>query len=573
MAMNKRNLLVVAALTISNLVGSQVSDANLFVSPLRDAPSLSASFAELRSDHFHSGIDYRTGGVTGKDVLAVDGGYVYRIAVSPGGFGRALYVRHPSGYSSVYAHLRSFRPDIEEYVENRQYEMKSFAVSLFPQRNQFRVERGEVIAWSGNTGGSSGPHLHFELRDSATEEPVNPLDFDFGVSDTKRPVIDKVILYPLSRSSTVNGRYASLTLKAVPADGSYGIASSDLPVIAGETGVGIKCWDSFDNSSNRCGIYSLEMLVDGLKVYGFTADRFTYSESRYINSHIDYAAKVSANEYIHRLFIQPGNRLSMYDGHVSRGVLSFGDDRDHDIRIIVTDASGNRSWVAFRLRSAPKPLVAAAPAECSKILPYGKSSDFTADGLRIHFPAGAFYDTLFLMYNVRKGSRDLLSPVHSVHNETVPVHDRYRLSVRPDTLIPGMEDKLCLAMIDSKGKPSYSGGRFSYGYVTADVNRLGDYAVAIDTLPPVIKPSFGTGADLTGKRLFTVTITDEFSGIGSYETLIDGQWFLAEYDAKNNLLIYRPASARLKQNSVHTMELTVKDNCGNSTVLRSEFRW
>ena len=571
--MNKRTLLLVTALTIANLVGSQVSDRNLFVSPLRDAPSLSASFAELRSDHFHSGIDYRTGGVTGKDVLAIDAGYVYRIAVSPGGFGKALYVRHPSGYSSVYAHLRSFRPDIEEYVENRQYEMKSFSVSLFPQRNQFRVERGEVIAWSGNTGGSSGPHLHFEIRDSSTEEPVNPLGFDFGVSDSKRPVIDKVILYPLTRSSTVNGRNASLTLRTVPADGSYGIASSELPVIAGETGLGIKCWDSFDNSSNRCGIYSIEVLADGLKIYSFTADRFSYSESRYINSHIDYAAKASGNEYIHRLFIQPGNRLSMYDGHVNRGILSFSDDSDHDIRIIVTDASGNRSWVAFRLTSLPKPVITPAPAECSKVLPYGKATDFTADGIRIHFPAGAFYDTLFLKYNVRSGSCDLLSSIHSIHNETVPVHDRYRLSVRPDTVIPGKEDKLCLATVDSKGKPSFSGGSFSYGYVTGDVNRLGDYAVAIDTVAPVIKPSFAKGATLTGKRLFTVTITDEFSGIGSYETLIDGQWFLAEYDAKNNLLIYRPTDSRLKQNSHHTMELTVKDNRGNSTVLKSEFRW
>lgn len=573
MVMDKRNLLFVFALTIANLVGSQVSDPDLFVSPMRDLPSLSASFAELRSDHFHSGIDYRTGGVTGKDVLAVDEGYVYRIAVSPGGFGKALYVRHPSGYSSVYAHLRNFRHDIEEYVEKRQYEMKSFTVSLFPQRNQFRVERGEVIAWSGNTGGSSGPHLHFELRDSSTEEPVNPLGFDFGISDNKRPVIDKVILYPLSRTSTVNGRYASLTLKTVPANGSYGVASSDLPVITGETGLGIKCWDIFDNSPNRCGIYSIELLADGLKVYSFTADRFSYSESRYINSHIDYAAKATANEYIHRLFIQPGNRLSMYDGHVNRGILGFGDDRDHDIRIIVTDASGNRSWVDFRLRSVTGPLIAPAAAVFSKILPYGKASDFTADGIRIHFPAGAFYDTLFLEYDVRNGIRNLLSPVHSVHKETVPVHDRFRISVRPDTVIPGKEDKLCLALVDRKGKPAYSGGRFSYGYVTGDVNRLGDYAVALDTVPPTIKPSFARGADLTGRKLFTVTVTDEFSGVGSYETLIDGQWFLSEYDAKNNLLIYRPANNRLKQNSTHSMELRVTDNCGNSTVLKSEFRW
>ena len=179
----------------------------------------------------------------------------------------------------------------------------------------------------------------------------------------------------------------------------------------------------------------------------------------------------------------------------------------------------------------------------------------------------------FLMYDVRTGNRELLSPVHSIHNHTVAVHDRYRLSVRPDTIIPGMEEKLCLATVDSKGKPSYSGGRFNYGYVSGDVNRLGDYAIAIDTIPPVIKPSFARGADLSGKRLFTITITDEFSGIGSYETLVDGQWFLAEYDAKYNLLIYRPSGVRIKQNSDHSLELRVTDNRGNMTFLKSEFRW
>ncbi|HNX83918.1 MAG: M23 family metallopeptidase [Bacteroidales bacterium] len=571
--MNKRILLLAISITATTVIGSQPSGNVSFVSPLREPPSLSASFAELRADHFHTGLDYRTGGVQGKDVLAIDEGYVYRIAVSPTGFGRALYVRHPSGYSSVYAHLRSFRPDIEEYVRQQQYGRKSFSVSLFPQRNQFQVGRGEVIAWSGNSGGSSGPHLHFEIRDSASEDPVNPLSFGFGVSDRMRPVIDRVILYPLTRGSAVNSSHGNLSLRTVPSDGSYGIAAATAPVVYGPVGIGIKCWDTFDNSTNKCGVYTIELLADGLRIFSFKADRFSYSETRYINAHIDYAARAASGEYLHRLHIQPGDRLSMYDGHVGRGVLRFNDDAEHEIKIIVTDMQKNRSWVTFRVRSASKPPVPPAEINCSKVIPWGKAADFTADGIRIHFPAGALYDTLWFNYKTRKNTNGFLSPVHMVHNETVAVHDRFRLSIRPDTIIAGLENKLCLARISSKGAVSYAGGKFTYGFVSGEMNNLGDYAVTLDTIPPAAKFSFASGANLSGRSQFTATIRDEFSGINSYEMYVDGEWILAEYDAKNNLLICRPGTSEMKPDTLHKIELRVTDNCGNRNTVASEFRW
>ena len=571
--MNKKILVFAFAITATTVIGSQPSQTPPFISPMRETPSLSASFAELRADHFHSGIDYRTGGVQGKDVLAVDEGYVYRIGVSPTGFGKALYVRHPSGYSSVYAHLKNFRPDIEEYVRENQYSRKSFTVSLFPQRNQFTVTRGEVIASSGNSGGSSGPHLHFEMRDAATEDPVNPLIFDLGVSDRMRPVIDRVILYPMTRGSAVNNSHGSLSLRTVPTDGSYGISTTSLPVVYGEVGLGIKCWDTFDNSPNRCGVYSIELLADGMKVFSFTADRFSYAESRYINAHIDYAARANSGEYIHRLHIQPGDKLSMYDGHLGRGILKFYDDGEHEIKIIVTDTHKNKSWVTFRVKALSKPPLLPAEISCNKVIPWGRAADFTADGIRVHFPAGSLYDTLWFSYRSAKNPAGFLSPVHSVHNETVAVHDRIRLSLRPDSVIPGKENKLCLAKINSRGVASYAGGKYSYGFVSGELSSLGDYAVSIDTVPPSARLSFAAGADLTGKTQFTATIRDTFSGIGSYEMYIDGEWMLAEYDAKNDLLICRPEKNRIKENTTHALELRVTDNCGNSTVTRSQFRW
>lgn len=572
--MNKKIILFALAFTATNTIGSQPSGEKTLVSPLREEPSLSASFAELRADHFHTGIDYRTGGVQGKDVLAVDEGFVYRIAVSPTGFGRALYVRHPSGLSSVYAHLRSFRPDIEEYVIQNQYSRKSFNVSLFPQRDQFTVSRGEVIASSGNSGGSSGPHLHFELRDSATEDPVNPLRYKgLEISDRMRPVIDKVILYPMNHRSAVNKSRINLTLRTVPADGSYGVSTAAMPVIYGETGIGIKCWDTFDNSTNRCGVYTIELLADGLKVFSFRTDRFSYAETRYINAHIDYAARINSGEYIHRLHIQPGDRLSMYEGNVKRGVLNFGDDAEHEIKIVVTDTHNNKSWVTFRVRSVSTPPVPPAEISCSKVIPWARAADFTADGIRLHFPAGALYDTLWFNHKSRNSSGKYLSPIHSVHTETVALHERIHLSVRPDSILTGREEKMCLAQINNKGVASYAGGDYKYGFVTGDVNRLGDYSITVDTIAPTATFSFAKGANLTGRSQFTATVRDEFSGIRSYEMLVDGEWILAEYDAKNNLLICRPGKSKMTENSPHTVELRVTDNRGNNTTLKSEFRW
>ncbi|HUW92118.1 MAG TPA: M23 family metallopeptidase [Bacteroidales bacterium] len=571
--MKKRFIILLTVCATGLFLNAQQTEKNLFISPLKETPSLSASFAELRADHFHTGLDYKTGGVTGKEVSAVADGYIYRISISPSGFGKAIYIRHPSGYSTVYGHLDHFRPDIEEYTEEHQYEKKNYTITLYPNRDQFQVKQGELIAWSGNSGGSSGPHLHFEIRDSSTEDPVNPLNFNLGVYDKTRPVIDRVVLYPLTAGSSVNSSHNSISLKTTGQGGRYTILSQSPLTVNGEIGIGIKTWDSFDNSTNRCGVYTIDLFSDSEKIFGFTAKRFSYSESRYINSHIDFRARMRENEYIHKAFLQPGNRLSMYNGVIKRGIISFNDDKEHRIIMNVTDASGNKSTLSFSVRSLSSPPVTPAAIKCSKILPWGKASDFSADGIRIHFPSLALYDTLFFNYGVRSGNGRFLSPVHSVHDETVAVHEIIRISIRSDTVIYGQEAKMCLVKINRDGKSSYAGGDLRYGFVSSEVRELGDYAVTIDTTAPKIIPSFTRGTDLRGSKSLSVTITDDFSGIRSYETIIDGSWALMEYDAKNNLLIYRFDDTRIKENSLHRMELKVNDNRGNTTTLKTDFTW
>ena len=558
---------------ITVVCSAQQSEKETFISPFEQSTFLSATFAELRNDHFHSGLDLKTGGVTGKEVKAAADGYVYRINVSPTGYGKAIYVRHANGYSTVYAHLDRFRPDIEQFVTGSQYEMKNYTVTLYPDRDQFTVKKGETIAWSGNSGGSTGPHLHFEVRQSSTEEPVNPLIFDLGVKDHVKPAVDKIIIYPITSNSSANRSHKPLVLKASGSSGKYTVLTENPVAVNGLIGIGIKCWDSFDDSSNKCGVYSINVSMDSVKTYGFEAGRFSFSESRYLNSHIDYRAKVADNEYIHKLFLEPGNRLSMYNGLVNRGVLEFSDENSHQVIITVSDEAGNKSTVSFRLKSLSTPPVKPAEVNCTRVFPYGKAADFASDGIKVHFPPLAFYDTLFFIYKVTPSNGRFLSPIHSVHNDLFAVHDLYRLSIRPDTVMPGKEDKMCIAKVERNGARSFCGGDFKGGFVSSEVRLLGDYAVTIDSVRPDIRFSFAKGSDLTGRKSIIITISDDFSGIRSYDCSIDGTWALLEYDPKNNRLTYHPDNKRIKENSLHKLELQVTDNRGNSTIAKTEFTW
>jgi hypothetical protein len=552
---------------------AQITDKNIFIYPLSIQPSLSASFAELRDDHFHSGLDLKTGGTIGKEVKCAADGYVYRISVSPFGFGNAIYIRHSNGYSTVYGHLDHFRKDIAGYVEANQYALKSFAITLYPERDKFPVRSGDIIAWSGNSGGSAGPHLHFEIRESSTENPVNPLLFNLGVTDGIKPAIDKVIIYPVTHYSSVNNSHSSLAFKATGASGRYSIAADQVIRVNGLIGFGIKTWDTFDGSQNKCGVYKIRVEVDSSETYEFTANRFSYSESRYINSHIDYSRRIENNEYIHKLWLEPGNKLSMYDKMVNRGLTEFNDDRVHLISIAVSDARGNVSKVNFKVRSLTKAPVKPAEMTCDKIVPFGKSADFESEGIKVHIPANALYDTLCFKYGYKPKSQGFLSGIHQVHNESTAINDVIRISIKPDSIPHGLESKLYLGRIDRANHCIYMGGEMRFGYLSAEVRSFGRYAVCIDTVAPTIKPTFVKGANLSGKTSVSVIITDDRSGIRSYNGYIDGNWALFEYDAKNSILNYHFDETRIRKGTTHQLEMTVTDNRGNSRTVKSSFVW
>jgi hypothetical protein len=558
-----------------NTLSFSPADRTLFIPPLKIPLALSANFGELRIDHYHSGIDIKTQGVTGKEVVAAADGFVYRIGVSPTGFGNALYIRHPSGYSTVYGHLERFVREIDAYVKAQQYEKKSFAITIFPPREKFQVKQGEIIAFSGNTGGSGGPHLHFEVRKSDSENPVNPLLFNFGPSDNIKPIIEKLFIYPVCDNSVINNSHKIAKITVTGSNGKYYIPAENVISISGSAGFGIRSYDMMNDNYNKCGIYSIELRVDSSLKFNYIMDEFSFNESRYINSHIDYETYIRDNIFIERVFALPNDKLSVYKNEVNRGILNFSDDKTHHVEIMVKDVQKNMSVLSFDVKSiVPSDKNIEKPVKEGVIMPFNRSNRFRAQNISLSIPSDALYDSLYFIYKRDNGTSQMLSDVHYIHNKYTPLQKPCTLSIKPSSIPSGKESKLLIVQMSDDFKKSAINSSYSNGYVTGDILSFGMFFAGIDTVPPSILPNgLNTGNDLTGRSELRIKITDDLSGIKSYEPIIDGKWALFEYDQKNDVLIYRFDPDRITKGTSHSLTLKVTDNKENQSIFNYDFKW
>jgi len=568
--------LLLISILFLNTLDDRPKEQSIFISPVKIPLLLSANFGELRINHYHSGLDIKTQGVIGKEVVATASGYIYRISVSPGGFGKALYVRHSSGYSTVYGHLDKFTPEIEEYVNSQQYAKKSFQITLFPSKEKFPVRQGELIAYSGNTGGSSGPHLHYEIRKSDNEKPINPLFFEFGTVDNIKPVIEKLAIYPVNRNTLINNQNIVRKINVSGRDGNYYIPDDNKIEITGLAGFGIKSFDLLNDSYNKCGVYSIELTIDSISIFKYMMDGFSFDESRFINSHIDYESYQKEHIYIERAFILPNDKLSVYKDVINRGVFNFNDDRIHNAQIAVTDVHNNRSVLSFKIKSQSTNSrnIGGLADKDIRIFPYERSNKFASEKLSLSIPSGALYDTLFFEYRNIPGTREMYSDLHFVHNQYTPLHKAYTMSILPNRIPAGKESKMLLVQLGDDRQKSALNSKWEGGYLTAEAFSFGKFYIGIDTVSPVISANgLVSGANLTGKKEIKIRITDDFSGIKSYDASIDGKWSLFEYDLKNNLLIYRFDENRIAKGTKHNLLLKVYDNKDNFSFFNCDFTW
>lgn len=549
---------------------SGMAQQRYYTDPVKIPMLLSGSFAELRSNHFHSGIDIKTQGTTGIPVFAVADGFISRIVVSPTGYGNALYIDHPNGTTSVYGHLKAFSPKIAKYVKDKQYEKHSFRVDLIIPSYLFPVKQDEEIAKSGNSGSSGGPHLHFEIRDTKTEEPLNPLSFGFPVKDDIAPKIFSVLLVPLSDSSHVA---YSLTPKSYPVvfyDGKYHLKNNPTIPVWGEIGVAVQTNDYFNDTYNKCGINLLRMSFNNEDQFSFTLNRFSFSDTRYLNSHIVYSEYKTAKRRYIKTWLDPGNKLPIYTHNGSEGHIIPKNEQNGKIEIELQDSYRNTSILDFSIVGKK----ANIPHESLNLVSfaYDKTNIFSNDSARINIPAGALYADFRFEYHTEKASDDFFSDYYFLHNNTVPLHKNASIAIRADSLPEYLQSKVVMAYIHPVTVEfSAAGGRYKNGWVTTDTRNLGVYAVTVDTIPPEITPLSIADNKLTESSRIRFKIKDDLAGIKTIKGLLDGKWALFEYDPKTATITHYFDKERFDLGKNHTFKLTISDYRNNNAVYETQF--
>ena len=568
-------LILITALTIlsGHAVFPQESmDNSYFRAPVDIAMLLSGNFAEIRSDHFHSGIDIKTQGVIGHKVYAAAEGYISRISISSGGFGNALYLAHPNGKTTVYGHLDRFRPDIADYVRNRQYAESKYVMNIYPQKNEWKVEKGDLIAWSGNSGYSFGPHLHFEIRNSANQNPENVLRYGFDIRDTLPPKIFSLWIYHYARQGTYSYIRAKDRYSIAAKNGGYDVETNGPVAVSGRFGIGIVAYDYLNGASNKCGLYTIDLYRDEEQVFSIKMDEFSFSESRYINSYIDYEEQQLNGADIQRLLLDPNNKLSMYEKVVDSGLMEFSDTLLHSISIIIHDAYMNRSTLTFDVRNRPSQF-SETPAH-KQIFRYNQPNSWTGEGIQLEFPENAFYTDVAFQYSQESGEGKYLSDIHSVHNPWTPVHLPFRISLATIPVHDSLRAKCAIVSINEEGEESYLGGRWENDRITASSSSFGRFAVSLDTVPPLITPlNISSGEDMTQAVSIRFRVEDKLSGIRSYDGYIDNKWVLFEYNARDDEVKYVFDAQRLNNGQTHELELYIIDNQDNLSYYHTDFNW
>ncbi len=527
-----------------------------WIPPLDIPFSLSGTFGEPRSTHFHLGIDIKTQGKEGWEVRSVAPGYISRVRVSLGGYGKTVYINHTDGTSSVYAHLKKFAPKIEAYIKSIQYEKESYTLQQFPKKGEFTIEAGEVIGYSGNTGSSSGPHLHFEIRDTKSQKPLNPLLFDLPISDSQRPQIQKLFIF-YHKNNTVLTHSEPIALQKVN-DSTY-----NTPVInsSGKMGLGLQMFDRQDLSYNKNGIYKAKLEINGKTITQFQFDQLNYSDSDKLFINVDYPTYKKNKNKIQKLFFQDHKPLTFMNSIKNEGIFNIELGKSYQIRIIVEDFSGNTSHIVMYIEGRKKQIPNKKLE--GKLIEPRLDYLLTLNDKEVYFPKKTFFKNAIIQINEERNTLSIgpdLFPFHSPYEIRFKVNEEDTLKLRQSFIAKKIRKKL-----------SFLPTVINQNHWITKLKDMGDYTLERDSIPPKIVPSnFKPNQWLSKFKFLKIKISDDFSGIKSYRGNINGEWVLFEYEPKGNLLTYDFSDKTFKL-SKHKLELEVVDNVGNKSVYKTTF--
>lgn len=516
---------------------------------------LSGNFGELRSNHFHGGLDFKTQGVVGKPLLAIADGYISKVTVTPGGYGNALYLTHDNGYTSVHGHLDRFLPEIAELVHKKQYDEQAFAVTLEFAPDEFRFRQGEVVAYAGNTGYSFGPHLHMEIRETATNEPIDPLQFyKDKITDNIAPRATRIMVYGCVNTSISQSSLSTpITLRPQQL--------RDTPLLAwGRISTAISANDYMNGTHNNYGVRYVRLYVDDRLVSSSDVDRFSFDENRLINSWTDYAEQRTTGRWYMRASIAENNDLRMLRADDNRGWVIIDEERDYHFRYELEDLYGNRSTYRFVVRGKRMEIPSRLP-NYRYLMDASRDSRFYAQGFELWMPQGTLFDDVELDYAVLPSESDQ-ADIYQLATMRIPLRRAAEITLPTHKGESVDGSKLYVARVDGKRR-IYCGGTYRYGRITANITELGSYTVCADTIAPRITPIGSTSWRKQGQ--IVCRIADGETGIRDYRGTIDGRWVLFKYSSKNARL-----TCDLRAEGIgpgrHQVEITVTDMRGNVRV-------
>lgn len=540
-------------------------------SPLDIPLVLSANFGELRPNHFHSGIDLKTQGVINKPVYAIADGYISRISVSPSGYGLAIYIDHPNGQTSVYGHLEKFAPKVAEYVKEKQYEKESYVIDISLEPTVFPLKKGELFAYSGNTGSSGGPHVHFEIRNTTDQLALDALEYyKDRINDNVPPQIKAIVVYPTRGMGVVNGSnepYRRTIGAAAPAKKKGVKVATDSVFVWGQIGIGVYSIDRMTGTSNIYGVKIVRLFCDDKEIFSSDIASIDFGKTRMINSMTDFDYWYKKKVFYMKSFIEPGNKLSIYKT-VNGGYLDINEERIYKLKYELEDIYGNTATYAFPIYGKKQHIP--QPKQCTQLMAWNKDNYYEGNMFSISIPKESLYND-FCFDLKRTPSQRYMSAIYEIGDTHIPLDKPCDITIKmtKDTL--ANKSQYGIVRING-GRESWIGGKYTNGAMTARVRELGNaYAIGIDTQAPVITPVLP--AKWVAQGEIKIKVTDNKSGIASYRGTIDGAFALFEHDAKSPLYTYKLDAKRLKRGETHKFVFTAMDASGNESSYEYEFKY